>query len=71
MNTETQLHISHRAQVLLDKLVKDYSDKLGPNDCHCFKPEDSAALIYNLFRGNYEFSAKEFKELFNYLKNTR
>lgn len=58
--------LSAKTQELLDKLISDYLSALEikrPITC-----KDVSALIYNLFRGKYDFSAKMYNELFMYLK---
>jgi len=58
--------LSPRAQKLLNQLVEDYSSTLPPAE-RVLKVEARASYIYNLFRGNYSFSGKDYNEVFEYL----
>ena len=51
-----------KAEKLLNKLIQDYGSGLPPEE-RVFKQEDVPAYIYNLYRGNYEFSYDDFKKL--------
>ncbi len=65
MGNETKI-LSPIAQKLLNKLVADYCSHIREDE-RVFKKEDGAAYIHNLFVGNYEYSVKTYKEIFNYL----
>lgn len=54
------------ASELLNKLVLDLKSKLPPEE-RVYNKKDNASLIYNLFRGNYEFSYKQYKEVYDAL----
>jgi len=58
--------LSAGASELLNKLVEDLRSKLPPGE-RDFDKKDNASLIYNLFMGNYEFSYKQYKEVFDAL----
>jgi hypothetical protein len=60
--------LSKAAQELLDKLVADYSSKMREDERE-FNPKHASSYIYNLFRGEYNFSYKTYKELFDYLSS--
>ena len=51
---------------LLKKLINDYNSSLEPAR-RFFRVEDGPAYIYNLFRGKYTFSAKQYKEIYRYI----
>ena len=51
-----------KAEKLLDKLIQDYGSGLPPEE-RVFKKQDVSAYIYNLYRGQYEFSYDDFKKL--------
>lgn len=51
-----------KAEKLLNKLIQDYCSGLPPEE-RIFKSKDVPAYIYNLYRGNYEFSYEDFKKL--------
>lgn len=69
MTTETtnNIELSPKAKKILDKLIYDYNNRLGPDDYKGYHQNDRSAYIYNLFRGNYDFSAVIFRELYDYL----
>lgn len=67
MNTEIDT-LSPKASELLDKLVSDFKSKLPVGE-RVLEDNDYPSLIYNLFNGDYDFSYKIYKELFNYLIN--
>lgn len=58
--------LSAGASELLKKLVLDFKSKLPPEE-RIYNKKDNASLIYNLFRGNYEFSYKQYKEVYDAL----
>lgn len=58
--------LSAGASELLNKLVLDLKSKLPPEE-RIYNKKDNASLIYNLFRGNYEFSYKQYKEVYDAL----
>lgn len=62
--------LSPDAYKLLQKLVDDYSSTF-PKEQRMFKPEASAAYIWNLFNGKYNFSFEAHKEVFEFLKQNR
>jgi hypothetical protein len=66
MNNSNHKILSKGAQKLLDQLVEDYGGGL-PADERKFDIKDGPKYIYNLFRGSYEFSYKQYEELYNYL----
>ena len=56
--------LSAGAYGLLNKLILDLKSKLPPEE-RIFNEKDKASLIYNLFRGNYDFSYKQYTEVFD------
>ena len=58
--------LSAGASELLNKLVLDLKSKLPPEE-RVYNKKDNASLIYNLFKGNYEFSYKQYKEVYDAL----
>lgn len=54
--------LSAGAYVLLNKLILDLRSKLPPEE-RVYNKKDNASLIYNLFRGEYQFSYKQYKEV--------
>ena len=64
------MELSKDAKFLLDKLVADLKSKLSPEE-RIIKKEDAPALIYNLFRGKYDFSYKNSKEIIIFLTNKK
>ena len=58
--------LSAGASELLNKLVLDLKSKLPPEE-RIYNKKDNASLIYNLFRGNYDFSYKQYKEVYDAL----
>lgn len=52
------------------KLVDDFTSKSFPKRKGKYFPDDGSSLVYNLFRGNYKFSAKQYKEIFNHITST-
>ena len=60
------LLLSAGASELLNKLILDLKSKLPPEE-RIYNKKDNASLIYNLFRGNYDFSYKQYKEVFDAL----
>ena len=58
--------LSAGASELLNKLVLDLKSKLPPEE-RIYNKKDNASLIYNLFRGNYKFSYKQYKEVYDAL----
>ena len=55
--------LSAGASELLNKLVLDLKSKLPPEE-RVYNKKDNATLIYNLFKGNYSFSYKQYKEVY-------
>lgn len=69
MNNQAPI-LTKGTKQLLDQLVNDYGSGLPSNE-RIFEIKSIPAYIYNLFRGQYEFSYKQFQELldyFDYLK---
>lgn len=62
--------LNPNTQKLFDQLVLDLTSKLAPEE-RVFKKEYAPSLIYNLFRGEYEFSTTMFNELYEYLSNPK
>jgi hypothetical protein len=62
------VNIKTEVEDLLYKLVQDYHSTL-PVEERIFNPNDRAALIYNLFQGNYKFSFNTYNELFKLFCN--
>jgi hypothetical protein len=58
--------MTENSKKLLDRLVDDYSKTL-PKEQRKFDKKNGSSYIYNLFRGKYNFSYKEFREIFNFL----
>lgn len=58
--------LSSGAYDLLNRLVLDYKSILPP-EARVYHPKDNASLIYNLFKGKYNFSYKQYKELYIFL----
>ena len=58
--------LSAGAYGLLNKLILDLKSKLPPEE-RVYENKDNASLIYNLFRGEYDFSYKQYKEVFDAL----
>lgn len=58
--------LSAGASEFLNKLMLDFKSKLPPEE-RIYNKKDNASLIYNLFRGNYEFSYKQYKEVYDAL----
>lgn len=65
---DTTIKLSPSAQKLLNRLVKDTCSKLKEEE-RIFNKNNGAIYIYNLFIGEYDYSYKTFKELFEYLQN--
>ncbi len=59
--------LSPATQKLLNQLVSDYTNKMKLEDRGIFDIKDRANYIYNLFRGNYDFSSAQYNELFEFL----
>jgi len=58
--------LSAGASELLNKLILDLKSTLPPEE-RVYNKKDNASLIYNLFRGNYDFSYKQYKEVYDAL----
>lgn len=56
-----------RSAELLDRLVKDYNSGMLEHE-RVLEAKSAPAYIYNLFVGDYQFSYKQFKEIYEYLK---
>lgn len=56
--------LSKSSYVLLNKLILDLKSTL-PISEQVYDKKDNASLIYNLFRGNYEFSYNQYNEIIN------
>lgn len=54
---------------LLTLLIKDYCSKIPKGKDKVYLRVNNAALIYNLFNGNYKFSYNQYKEIYNVLKS--
>ena len=67
----TKIELNPKAQKLLDELISDYNNRLGPDDYKGYQQDDRSAYIYNLFRGKYAFSAVLFRELYDYLDKNK
>ena len=62
--------LSASAYELLNKLVLDLKSKLPPKE-RVYLVKDNASLIYNLFIGGYEFSYKQYKEVYDFISNNK
>ena len=60
--------LSYESYNLLEKLILDLYIKLPPEK-RIYNKKDNPTLIYNLFTGNYSFSYKQYKEIYNALLN--
>jgi len=62
------INVKTEVEKLLYKLVQDYKSTSSIEE-RIFNPNDRAALIYNLFQGNYKFSFNTYNELFKFFCN--
>ena len=69
MNNLDDNELSDEAIKLLNQLVQDYYSRLPKKERILNVIEDRAAIIYNLFNGNYKFNYEAYKEILNYLCN--
>lgn len=58
--------LSADAYELLNKMILDLKSKLPPEE-QVYNKKDNVSLIYNMFRGNYEFSYKQYKDVYDAL----
>ena len=57
------------SEILLEKLKEDCVSRIPPNEKEESKKTlKPSSIVYNLFRGDYKFSANQFEEIFNELK---
>lgn len=63
----TSSGLTPRAQKLLDQLVQDFGTPGMLPEERVFKKENASAYIFNLLRGNYQWSVTVYQELFNFL----
>lgn len=58
--------LSAGASELLKKLMLDFKSKLPPEE-RIYSKKYNASLIYNLFKGEYQFSYEQCKEVYDAL----
>lgn len=61
-----RVKLTNKAQKLFDKLVLDTLSQLPESD-QIYKPKYNQVLIYNLFKGKYQYSFSLFEEIYKYL----
>lgn len=69
MNNQAPI-LTKGTKQLLDQLVNDYASGV-PKDERKFNINCIPAYIYNLFKGQYEFSYKQFQELLAYFDHLK
>lgn len=60
--------ITQKARSLVKLLIEDYKEMLPSNE-RVLLPNDAPSLIYNLMKGNYQYSIKTYHEVYRLLNN--
>ncbi len=58
--------LSDGAYKLLNQLILDVKSTLQPHE-RIYDPKGNAAMVWNLFRGTYNFSFNQYKEVYDVL----
>lgn len=61
--------LSESSYNLLNKVMEDLYSKVIPSR-RIYKREDNSLIIYNLLKGNYACSGRQYKEIFETLTKT-